>query len=138
MVIIKNSFPTEKSCKERIINKIKDSLSSMQVIPLIDEKDFNLILDEAIINAMEHGNRWDPDKEIMIQLCFNGKTAELLICDEGSGFDYNGKNSKTPEKPHPDIRGRGIMLIKKLSKSEWINNGNTIKISIPINMTSCL
>ena len=137
MIILENSFPTEKSCKERIIRIIKESLLNLQIVPQIDEKDFNLILDEAIINAMEHGNRWNPEKEIMIRLCCNGNSAELIIGDEGDGFNYQGRHEKTINEKYSDIRGRGILLIKKLSQSEWINNGNTIKISIPVNSTTC-
>lgn len=138
MIIFENTFPTEKNCKERIIKIIKDSLLNMQLIPQIDEKDFNLILDEAIINAMEHGNRWNPDKEVMIRLCCNGNSAELMIGDEGDGFDHQNRNEKPVEENYPDIRGRGILLIKKLSQSEWLNNGNTIKISIPLNSGTCI
>ena len=138
MIIFENTFPTEKNCKERIIKIIKDSLFNMQLTPQIDEKDLNLILDEAIINAMEHGNRWNPDKEVMIRLCCSGNSVELMIGDEGEGFDHQNRNEKSLDEKYSDIRGRGILLIKKLSKSEWINNGNTIKISIPLNPATCI
>lgn len=138
MIIFENKFPTEKKCKERIIKLIKESLFNLQFTPQIDEKDFNLILDEAIINAMEHGNRWNPDKEIIIRLYFNGNSAELMIGDEGEGFDHQNRNEKTVEQNYSDIRGRGILLIKRLSKSEWLNNGNTVKISIPLNPATCI
>lgn len=138
MIIFENKFPTEKNCKERIIKTVKDSLFSMQFTPQIDEKDFNLILDEAIINAMEHGNRWNPDKEVIIRLCCNGNSAELMIGDEGDGFDHQNRNEKTIEENYSDIRGRGILLIQKLSKSEWLNNGKTVKICIPLLPVNCI
>lgn len=138
MIIFEKTFPTEKTCKEKIIKTIKDTLLNLHLTPLIDEKDFILILDEAIINAMEHGNRWDPDKGIRISMRCNESSAELMIGDEGDGFDHQNIDEKTVEQKLADIRGRGILLINKLSKSEWINNGNTVKINIPLNPATCI
>lgn len=136
MVILENKFPTEKNCKEQIIDTIKNSLYRIHSVPAIDEKDLNLILDEALDNAMEHGNRWDPKKKIMIQVCLAKNCIEVIIKDEGEGFDYN--NRAVPrQSADPEIRGRGISLIKKLSNSEWLNNGSTIKINIPVTKISC-
>ncbi len=133
MIIFENTFPTEKTCKERIINAIKDSLLNLHLVPKIDEKEFNLILDEAIINAMEHGNRWNPEKEIMISLRHSGDSAELIIGDQGDGFNHQTNCEKSLEEKFTDIRGRGILLIKKLSQSEWLENGSIIRINIPLN-----
>lgn len=138
MIIFEKTFPTEKTCKEKIIKTIKDTLSNLQLTPQIDEKDLKLILDEAIINAMEHGNRWNPDKWVKISIRCNETSAELTIGDEGDGFDHQNRNEKAVEQKPADIRGRGILLINKLSKSEWINNGNTLKICIPLNSATCI
>lgn len=134
MIIFQDNFPTEKNCKELIISIIIEALSKIKGKPVIDANDLNLILDEALINAMEHGNRWDPSKEIMIRISFKGGTAEVLIEDEGDGFDYCTKNRMQHTSRPLDLRGRGIMLINKLSNTEWINKGNTVKINIPVDM----
>lgn len=136
MIIFQDNFPTEKNCKELIINLIKDSLSKIEGKTEIDENDLNLILDEALINAMEHGNRWDPEKDIMIRIIFKGDTVEVIIEDEGDGFDYCDKKNRDNKPNALDLRGRGIFLINKLSNTEWINKGNTVKINIPVDMLS--
>ncbi len=136
MILFEYKFPTEKNCKSLIIEQIKDSLSAMKGKPVIDEHDLNLILDEAIINAMEHGNRWNPEKEIMIKVCLQGSSAEVIIGDEGEGFEHPGEQHAVCNVRDLGIRGRGIHLIQNLSNSEWLNNGNTLKINIPLNIIS--
>jgi serine/threonine-protein kinase RsbW len=72
----------------------------------------NLVLTEAMANAIKYGNAGDPEK--MVHVLINIIDNELLIkvFDEGQGFDINCI-------PPPDIstledRGRGIFIIKSL------------------------
>lgn len=89
----------------------------------------NLVLTEAMVNAIKYGNpdNRDDTVHILINICDN----ELLIriYDYGQGFDIN-------EIPEPDFdglddRGRGIFLIKSLMDSVSYHrnlNGNILEM----------
>jgi serine/threonine-protein kinase RsbW len=69
---------------------------------------------EAAINAVLHGNEYDPARQIEVSLENTGKDLMITIADQGKGFD--------PEKvPDPLAQenllrgtGRGIFLIRSL------------------------
>ena len=67
---------------------------------------------EAVANAIKHGNRQDPGKQVEIDLRLDGDTLEIQIQDEGIGFDPSSlKDPLAPEnllKPN----GRGIFYMK--------------------------
>ena len=62
---------------------------------------------EAAVNAVLHGNEYDPSRHIAVGLENTGKDLVFTIADEGSGF--------IPETvPDPLGTGRGIFLIRSL------------------------
>jgi len=136
MLLFQGKFPTTKKLKADIIHLIKDKLSEIKGKLCIDLLDLNLILDEAIINAMEHGNKWDPSKNITINISLTEKGIQIEIEDEGQGFDYFHKFSAGEPIPLLNERGRGLLLMQKFCDIEWINSGNTVKISIPVELTA--
>lgn len=135
MIVYNSTFISEKCNKTAIISSIRKKLRELEGTVDVDDFDLNLILDEAIVNAMEHGNSWDPEKNVTVKIYHNNKDVQILIEDEGSGFNYNDLDSKDL-KWQPDsklnIRGRGIFLLKQLCDIEWINHGNVIKIVLPL------
>lgn len=71
-----------------------------------------LTLEEAMTNAVKHGNRGDRSKRVTISYSITPERAIFCICDEGPGFDPDEVPDPTsPERlPLPD--GRGIMLMR--------------------------
>jgi serine/threonine-protein kinase RsbW len=136
MILYQGKFPTTKKLKTGIINLIKDKLSEIEGRICIDLLDLSLILDEAIINAMEHGNKWDPSKNILIKISLAQKGIQIEIEDEGQGFDYFHKFTAEELKPRLRERGRGLLLMQQFCDIEWINSGNIIKINIPVELTA--
>jgi anti-sigma regulatory factor (Ser/Thr protein kinase) len=52
------------------------------------ERDVECALREALDNAVVHGNREDPDKQVHISCrCEPGKELSVVIRDDGPGFD---------------------------------------------------
>lgn len=76
-----------------------------------------VVASEAITNAIRHGNRLDPAKQVYITVVVQNDTVELCVEDEGMGFDhrriprYNPNNPEMLLRPH----GRGLFLIEKLA-----------------------
>jgi serine/threonine-protein kinase RsbW len=67
---------------------------------------------EACSNAIEHGNRFDPNKRVVVTLRFNGQSFSASVKDEGPGFDYQkALDEKSPPDPMSE-RGRGLMIMR--------------------------
>src|SRR5262245_19248558 len=46
-----------------------------------------LALEEALVNAIKHGNQMDRNKKVQIEYCINFDRFDIHITDEGRGFD---------------------------------------------------
>ena len=69
---------------------------------------------EAAINAVLHGNEYDPTRHIDVSLENTGTDLIFTIADQGHGFDPD--NLPDPLAPENILRGtgRGIFLIRSL------------------------
>jgi len=67
---------------------------------------------EATVNAVLHGNGYDPNKQVSVSFENNGKAIVITIADQGEGLDPD----KLPDPLAPEnlLRGtgRGIFLIR--------------------------
>jgi serine/threonine-protein kinase RsbW len=131
MIIFQKEFPTIKKIKDGIVYSIIQEMNNISGKLLLPLESLRLILDEAIINAMEHGNRWDPEKKITIIIEQTETCLNVIISDEGEGFQFSRDFYQIPQ-PSINARGRGIHLIKYICSAEWHNNGATINLLIPV------
>ena len=80
-----------------------------------DTENIELVLREALANAIIHGNRADPKKPVRICVAIQADCGLLIVVkDAGSGFDPS-------QLPNPVVgqnlfaeHGRGIFLINRL------------------------
>ena len=86
-------------------------------------------LTEAYENAFYHGNKSNPEKNIVISFSSKPKGLMFEVSDEGNGFDYNSIPDATDVEGNPDRKGTGIFLIKTLADEvHYKNQGRTIQI----------
>ena len=71
-----------------------------------------LALDEAVSNAIQHGNQGDPSKQVTIRFDFKQDDLVIDIADEGPGYDPDSIPDPTLEENLCTPSGRGIMLIR--------------------------
>ncbi|MCK9573409.1 MAG: ATP-binding protein [Candidatus Omnitrophica bacterium] len=91
--------------------------------------DVRLCLEEAAINAIKHGNKKNKKKLVYITVKFSGRSIEMIVKDEGKGFDHKNIPSPTKGKNIKKLSGRGIFLIRKLMDSvKFSDGGNKIKM----------
>ena len=72
-----------------------------------------LSLEEAIVNAIKHGNKLDMNKKVYVEALVGPDQVELTIEDDGPGFtrqdvpdpDQPGKHRKMQRPRHPADRG---------------------------------
>jgi serine/threonine-protein kinase RsbW len=89
----------------------------------------NLALEEALVNAIKHGNRLDPSKKVHIQARINTKKVEITIEDEGPGFNRSSVPDPTIAENIEKCSGRGILLIESYMTSvTWDRGGRRLRM----------
>jgi serine/threonine-protein kinase RsbW len=82
---------------------------------------------EAFLNAVEHGNKNIPEKDIKLSFDVESDGFMFCISDQGDGFDIQNINDPTDINSEDTIHGRGIFLINALSdKVEFKNEGTQV------------
>jgi serine/threonine-protein kinase RsbW len=90
-------------------------------------------LNEALINAMKHGNKMDPEKRVIVNAEVEPKRIIWTITDEGDGFDYTHLPDPTAPENLENLTGRGVFIIKHLSDQCIFNaSGNEVELHFKI------
>ena len=71
-----------------------------------------LALEEALCNAVKHGNLSDPSKRVTVRYAVTTEKAVIIVRDEGAGFEPGDIPDPTTPERIPVPNGRGIMLIR--------------------------
>lgn len=71
-----------------------------------------LALEEAMTNAVKHGNRGDPTKHITVRYRITPDRAVIMVADEGPGFAPECVPDPTSDENIERPNGRGIMLMQ--------------------------
>jgi serine/threonine-protein kinase RsbW len=88
---------------------------------------------EAVNNSIVHGNKEDVNKRVFLSLHMDEDTVQILVEDQGEGFDYT--NLPDPTKPEnlENIHGRGIYLIKHLADEvQFYKNGTVVQMNFKV------
>lgn len=75
---------------------------------------FTMAVREATVNAVLHGNEYDPAKKVTASFENTGSDLVFKVCDQGKGLDPD--SLPDPTAPENLLRGtgRGIFLIRSL------------------------
>lgn len=116
-ISIKSSLSFLKSTITAIISNLVKTYN----FPQKKVGELSLILTEAIVNAIEHGNRNNFDKEIRINYLVCPSLVYISIEDEGNGFDYS--------RYEENQESAGLSILKMFSHAiAWNNRGNKVSI----------
>ena len=86
-----------------------------------------LALEEALVNAIKHGNRMDAEKNVRIACQVSHEKVRIEIEDEGSGFDWNHLPDPTDIENLEKPCGRGVMLMRAfMNVVEYNEQGNCV------------
>ena len=95
-----------------------------------DKFAIRMALEEAIMNAIKHGNESDPSKDVEIEIGFDNATFEATIADRGPGFDIEDVPDPSADENLGKTCGRGVMLMKEfVDKLEFNDCGNKVKMT---------
>jgi serine/threonine-protein kinase RsbW len=86
-----------------------------------------LCLEEALTNAIRHGNSGQAGKKVNIRYRVDPQVIDIYIADEGPGFDPGGVPDPTLTENLSRPCGRGILLMRAyMSHVEYNATGNEI------------
>ncbi|MEZ5146426.1 MAG: ATP-binding protein [Bacteroidales bacterium] len=86
-------------------------------------------LTEAFENALQHGNKNNPNKTITIHFEKTDAGVAFSVKDEGEGFDFQSIPDLKEDGKEKVFPGRGVFLIKQLADEvNYIGNGSEVAI----------
>ena len=90
-----------------------------------------LAVEEALVNAIKHGNGSDPKKKVQIDYQVSREEFRIRIQDEGAGFDLDSVPDPTSPGYLEQPSGRGLMLMRHYMTEVTFNQrGNCVEMSI--------
>jgi serine/threonine-protein kinase RsbW len=89
-----------------------------------------LALEEALTNAIRHGNLLDPAKWVQVRIKADRKQVILDVHDQGKGFAYQSIPDPTRKENAAKPSGRGIFLIhRNMDAVEFYDRGAGLRMS---------
>ena len=101
-------------------------LSDVRRYGYCEEAEFaiKLALEEAMTNAVRHGNDNDASKQVTVRFDVNAERAIIIVRDEGNGFIPEDVPDPTTDDRLSIPNGRGIMLMRAyVDEIEYRDNG---------------
>jgi serine/threonine-protein kinase RsbW len=71
-----------------------------------------LTISESMINAIQHGNKCDPEKKATLKISSDGNKIEITVEDQGRGFQLDDVADPTNVENLLKPSGRGILIIR--------------------------
>lgn len=135
MTAIENQNLTFNSVTENIalVESLVDSICDEYKINEDNYGNILVAVTEAVTNAIQHGNKYNPKKNVNVVVKTNPQLIRFVIQDEGLGFDFANLPDPTDpqnlEKPH----GRGIFLMQHLADNvSFKENGRIVELNFKI------
>jgi serine/threonine-protein kinase RsbW len=95
-----------------------------------DQFAVKLAVEEALVNAIKHGNQLDPDKRVRVQYSVADDHFRIRITDEGPGFNPEDLPDPTADDFLERPCGRGVLLIRSfMTTVDFHGRGNEVEMS---------
>lgn len=123
---IDQSIPSDLAAGHQVLEELlmrirAESWSSRDLFGI------RLALEEAIVNAIRHGNRLDASKQVHVVCKSTAERIWIEITDQGKGFNPGAVPDCTDAEHIDCPNGRGIMLMRNfMSRVEYNPRGNVV------------
>ncbi|MFA5512366.1 MAG: ATP-binding protein [Candidatus Kapaibacterium sp.] len=126
---------------ENILKSEKKSITLVEpileelrrILGIKDENFYNVMIavTEAVNNAINHGNKLNPDKEVYFLVQADEHEIHIQVQDQGDGFDPSTVADCLEPENLLKSSGRGVFIIKELMDKLDISsnkNGTTLNL----------
>ncbi len=114
MVNLSRQIPSEVGLVPDFINTAIDHLKQHLVLNEDQVFDIKLVLEEALINAIRHGNKGQPQLLVDINISCEDRHLIIEVRNQGEGFDVNKIPDPTTSAGLYKTSGRGVFLMRKI------------------------
>jgi serine/threonine-protein kinase RsbW len=119
-------IPSDAAEARRVQDEIEESLRANHYSPH-EIFGIKLALEEALVNATKHGNQMDRSKTVQVAYRITPERFDVLVADQGSGFDPAEVPDPTAVENLERPSGRGVMLMKHYMNEVGYNeSGNSV------------
>jgi serine/threonine-protein kinase RsbW len=127
-VLYEVSVPSVVAEKNPVLDAILNTLKEKSWLAAAEEEmNVRLVLEEAIINGMRHGNKYDVNKKVKVIFGEIGNAWAVSFEDEGEGFSPD--DLPDPDDPAAVFLegGRGVFLMNVfMNRVEYYNGGRGV------------
>ncbi len=123
---IEKLIPSETSAGKRVIDEL---IVELEKLAWMEQDIFgiHLAVEEAVVNAIKHGNQNDRSKKVHISYEVTPSRLRIQIEDEGQGFNPDEVPDPTDDDNLELPSGRGLMLMRNfMTTVDFNERGNRV------------
>ena len=126
-------IPSDPAEARRVQEEIETALKGQQY-PDRDVFSIKLAVEEALVNAIKHGNQMDRSKKVHVACRAHADRFEVQITDEGPGFDPQDVPDPTAPENLERPCGRGLLLMRSyMTEVVYHDRGRAVRMSKLLN-----
>lgn len=129
LLIVSKKFPSRLS---EVCGNLSLILAKVDSFGFVSEDIFaiKLSLEEALTNAVRHGNRQDPSLSVEVSVYQESREMVFFVRDEGAGFQEAGVPDPLIEENREKPSGRGLHLMRTLMDSvQFLEGGRLVRMT---------
>jgi serine/threonine-protein kinase RsbW len=123
------TIPSDPAVARELQDEIERALQAHH----FEERDIfsiRLALEEALVNAIKHGNQADRSKHVHVAYRVNGERFDVRIRDEGPGFDPEDIPDPLADENLERPCGRGLFLMRHyMTEVTYHHPGNLVTMT---------
>jgi serine/threonine-protein kinase RsbW len=114
--------------------RVQDAIETALLSRAYEEREvfsIKLALEEALVNAIKHGNQMDRSKKVNIRYHIQSDRFDIVIVDEGRGFDPADVPDPMAAENLERPCGRGLLLMRHyMTEVNFDPPGNRLTMSM--------
>lgn len=118
--------------KIKKVEKVTENIADYMKFPEDDKDSLAIAVTEIVGNAITHGNKKDPNKNVTVDFDYKDDTIKVTVQDEGGGFDVDDIDNPLDPENLLKESGRGIFIVRALmDKVEFLKTktGSAVRLT---------
>ena len=133
-IIEEREFPSDAALVTPTVVRVIERLAECGCVEEEFKNKLELCLDEAITNAVVHGNKTDFSKMVKVILWRSDDAWGVAVCDEGEGFSMDDMAEETVDDDPWREHGRGLALLSLyMDEVVYYENGTKLVLTKRVN-----
>lgn len=123
---LERTIPSDTDIARQLLEDLLGQLSE-RGWPEEDKFGVHLSVEEALMNAIKHGNQRDPEKSVFVEYRLSEDLLFVQVEDQGEGFNPDEVPDPTLDENLELPSGRGLMLMRTfMSMVQYNDKGNRV------------